>query len=209
MPHIQEFSRTLDQLLLEDSTLLNLLSQGDITEDVFKDHVKTDDPTFLAVNAFPADRKLLVDCLKTIMKAIGKVRDNQLSTYITGEFSKVTEQLLKDTSASEPHNIFAERALGMMDYHIRHSKQASVDFLGARISAITNKTIPWLHSLPEPELTAIVSFAVKMGAVFRKERQARRKDLKASLIQRQIERGQKRDGTLRRQFQNVIKEAIK
>ena len=133
----------------------------------------------------------------------------QLAPYITGEFSDVSQEVLDATRAADPHNIYAERTLGMLDAMYRHKKQATVEFLASIVIATTNSTLEWLDGKPASEQQKLVNYAVRRGGILAKENRTRRATLRKEKEHRQILLGQARDEKSRKQMQKVVVEMMK
>ena len=96
----------------------------------------------------------------------------------------------------------------MMDRYIGNCKQATVDFIEARVTATLNKTLPWLSGHSPREQQSIVDFAVKMGASLRKEYCTRRKAVSHEINKRNAYRGKKKDMAYRNDLQKTLRQCI-
>ena len=194
-------------MLVRDSITLDMLSNGTLLENAFGDAIDRDS-TLEAVIVHHVPKELLIPCLRVILESIANVRQRQLSPYITGAFSEVSEETLQNTTSAATSNIFAERALGMMDRFIRNNKQATTDFLEARVTATLNKTLPWLCEHVPSDQECIVDFAIKMGSVLRTEYCDRRKSCRDEINKRNICRGKQKDNATRSDREKVLRSCI-
>ena len=147
--------------------------------------------------------------LEAIIGSIKKVVDSQLVRYVSGELSNVTPELLRATKSSAPHNVFAERVLGMYNALYENRKQATTSVLEAKVKLATNKVLDWLDSHPRPDQQKLVLFAVKQGAVMRREEQKRKEWLLSEVSARLVQASQKRDMKERNALTKKIASALK
>ena len=136
VPHLKKFSINLDKLIKdpfsqesEEDRKVSLMSR---TTDIFGNELPTDDEILNLLRQEEADDALKT-CMGPLLKGFKKVCTNQLAPYISGEFSDVSQDVLDKTRAASPHNIFAERTLGMLDSLYRHRKQATVEYLASKV----------------------------------------------------------------------------
>ena len=113
--------------------------------------------------------------LNSSLSAIKTVVGNQLGRYIRGELSEVTEEQLYKTQASSPHNVWAERVLGMYNAVHDRTKTAKPTYVETKCQMSTNKFLAWLDEKEESEQEKMVKFAVTMSRVLRKKEKEREK----------------------------------
>ena len=177
-------------------------------EDVFGKPLDLADEFLVQLRATPMEGvfkdtlKIAVDCIKT-------VTDTQLKRYTTGELSHVTNQLLDATRASTPHNVWAERVLGMYDAHFHRCTQGSSVYIETKVQCATNHTLDWLDSHERDDQEAMIRFAVKMSRVLRQEEKLRKEWLVAEGQRRLIAREEKIDDQRRGVLQKKIAAAMK
>ena len=56
------------------------------------------------------------------------------------------------------HNMFAEKTLGLADYHFRNAHNVKIGFVDAKVKSKINKTLPWLCSKPQKEQEKLLNF---------------------------------------------------
>ena len=147
--------------------------------------------------------------LELCIGSIIKVTNTQLNRYITGELSEVTEEVLSKTKASTPHNVWAERALGMYDAIQHRNKQAKPTHIETKCQLSTNKTLDWLNSHPVDQQEKLILHAVKYSSVLRKTEREREEWLKTEAERRLVLKAQARDEKSRRQFSTKIAQVLK
>ena len=121
------------------------------------------------------DDSPLFTCLSALLKEIGIVGCRQTKRYITGDLSLVTEDMVTRTQHSQPHNLEAERLLGMVDAEFRRGHQQSISLIEARVVTSKNKTLDWLQAREDKE--SLVRFAMKEGRKVRADEIQQRKDV--------------------------------
>ena len=198
VPNLQTFARNIQQLS-DDPQLF--LTTG---TDVFGHPVRTHVPALQVAE----EADLMVRCLQLIARAILKVTENQLSRYTTGTLSEVTPDLLEATKSASPHNVWAERVLGMLNALWIRGKQATVSHVGTKVAMVTNDVMKWLDHHSNEEQEKIICLGVRKGAVLRGEEIAGRKDLHKEACKRLIQTSQKRDKAFRNRLEGEIKEVL-
>ena len=74
------------------------------------------------------------------------VASRQLKRYISGDLSEVTQEMLERTKSCTPHNVWAERVLGIFNALHDRLKQAKSTHLEVKCQLATNKTLEWLEN---------------------------------------------------------------
>ena len=199
---MKSFKKRILELIADPASILTCKT------DAFERTLPTYDAMLNYLREAESDSALM-ECLNAILPAFLKVCETQLAPYITGEFSDVSQEVLDATRAADPHNIYAERTLGMLDAMYRHKKQATVEFLASIVIATTNSTLEWLDGKPASEQQKLVNYAVRRGGILAKENRTRRAALRKEKEHRQILLGQARDEKSRKQMQKVVVEMMK
>ena len=143
-----------------------------------------------------------------LFPAISEVTDRQLQRYLVGDLANVSEETLEKCQAASPHNIWAERVLGMVDAYWRRGKQTTIEFLSNRVIENTNKTLDWLNHLKPSQQEQLINFAIPWGRKLNKTNKERRRLIQQRHLQKQMELGQKRDKQMRRSVQKEIRAAM-
>ena len=68
--------------------------------------------------------------------------------YIEGSLPTPMES---QTLSAPAHNMFAEKTLGLADYHFTNAHKVKIGFVDAKVNSKINKTLPWLCSKPHNE----------------------------------------------------------
>ena len=142
--------------------------------------------------------------LQLAISAIHTVTTRQLSRYISGELSLLTPELLEASKSASPHNVWAERVLGMWNAIHDRTTQASSAYIESKIQCATNDTLGWLdtHCLKEQE--KIVNFAVIMARKLREEEKRRKRWLIVEAERRLVNAAEKKDEKARKDQEKEI-----
>ena len=115
----------------------------------------------------------LQDCVMTdnlrqsivaLTKAHLEVYANQLGTYRAGGYlTTLTDDQKEMCSSAAPHNIWAERTLGMTTALWKRAPNASLEFLESKVKVRENKTLEWLDGKEAQEQQQIIKWASKQG----------------------------------------------
>ena len=108
------FKKRILELIADPASILTCKT------DVFESTLPTDDAMLNHLREAESDR-VLMECLNAFLKLC----ETQLAPYMTGEFSDVTQEVLDAMRAADPHNIYAERMLGMPCIGTRNRPQLS------------------------------------------------------------------------------------
>ena len=149
------------------------------------------------------------DALKLCVRAIRVVTERQLGEYINGDLSAATPDVLEATKSATPHNVWAERVLGMCSAIHDRTNQASSVYIETKIQCATNKTLEWLNSKDIEEQSKLVTFAVKMARILRQQEKDRKRWLRVEAERRLVEVAEKKDEKTRRAFEGQIATAAK
>ena len=68
--------------------------------------------------------------------------------YIEGNLSNIPTPM---ASLCPAHNMFAEKTLGLANYHFRNAYNVKIGFVDAKVKSKINETLPWLCSKPHNE----------------------------------------------------------
>ncbi|XP_059144605.1 uncharacterized protein LOC131931786 [Physella acuta] len=116
------------------------------------------------------------------------VLSRQLSRYLEGDLAAPTEAMLAAAASAPVHNIWAERALGVVDSLSRRAPNSEITFLDAKTKVKLNKSLDWLSSKPAAVQQQIIQFCIKRGAVCRKLGKDRRLEKERELQRRLMEK---------------------
>ncbi|RUS88174.1 hypothetical protein EGW08_004071 [Elysia chlorotica] len=147
--------------------------------------------------------------LKEILPAIAAVIEKQLSRYISGDLSEPSQELLEKTVSAAPHNIWAERVVGMTCHLWKRCPMATIGFLDAKIKAKTNKLMEWLGGKDEAEQEKLVAFGRKRAGLLRKKRRENEKGIDDEIEIRMNELTQMRSKKSRRKADKEVEAAYK
>ena len=103
-----------------------------------------------------------------------KFMDRQLARYLKGDLANVTQDILDRCRVASPHNIFAERVLGLPENYWRRGEQTAIAFLESRIMQKINKTLECLNHLRREQQEDLFNFVIPLGAKLRKHNKERR-----------------------------------
>ena len=82
--------------------------------------------------------------------------------------------------------MFAEKVLGLADYHLRRSQNAKTGFVDGKVTTRINRTLAWLSNKTKQEPDKIVQFSIpqanKMMTAWQKPEENISKQLNKSLI---------------------------
>ena len=99
------------------------------------------------------------------------------------------------------HNMFAEKTLGLADYHFRHAYNGFVD---AKVKSKINKTLPWLCSKPHNEQEEIIKFCIGQAQKMKLLIHTHELNIAKEQDKRLLESDQKKDSSHRRKLQKKI-----
>ncbi len=98
------------------------------------------------------------------------VLQRQFKSYIEGELSNPSEELLRETKSAPNHNMHAERILAVTDSVCRRAPNAKIDFFSSKVRFTLNRSMDWLQE--QPNSKAMVDFAIKEGRELTRKRKA-------------------------------------
>ena len=127
---IKIFSLKINEMVEHPGLLLGA------TTDVF-DKPLGDDSLLRQLQASPMEESFQL-ALEAALSSVKTVVEDQLGRYISGELSNVTEDDLFKTQASSPHNVWAERVLGMYNAVHDRTKQAKPTHIETKCQLATN-----------------------------------------------------------------------
>ena len=108
-----------EELLLEENSILFKLRKIDNTNAV-----------------------ILKKTIKSLATAFISKIELQLGPYLPGgSLERVHTSMLEDTVSAPPHNIYAERSLGMVDAMWRRAPKATLGFMEGKVKGAQNKTL--------------------------------------------------------------------
>ena len=173
------------------------------TKDCFGNSFKTGDLVIAALqNCLMTDNLRL--SIVALTKAHLEVYANQLGSYRAGgSLATLTSEEKEMCSSAAPHNIWAERTLGMTTALWKRAPNASLEFLESKVKVRENKTLEWLDSKVPEEQQRIIKWATKQGRRLKsmkiqvsksvdKEIGLRLKDLAATRERKQLGKEDKR-----------------
>ena len=95
------------------------------------------------------------EILFRLIAGIIEVIERQMYDYIEGNLSNIPTPMASQTLSAPAHNMFAEKTLGLADYHFRNAHNVKIGFVDAKVKS---KTLPWLCSKPHNEQEKILNF---------------------------------------------------
>ena len=107
-------------------------------------------------------------------------------------------------SAAPAHNMFAEKTLGLADYHFRNAHNVKIGFVDAKVKSKINKTLPWLCSKPHDEQEKIIKFYIGQAQKLKLLIHTHELNIAKEQDKRLLERDQKKDSSYRRKLQKKI-----
>ena len=104
------------------------------------------------------------EILFRLITGIIEVIERQMYDYIEGNLSNIPTPMASQTLSAPAHNMFAEKILGLADYHFSNAHNVKVGFVDAKVKSKMNKTLPWLCSKPHNEQERIIKFCIGQGS---------------------------------------------
>lgn len=89
--------------------------------------------------------------------------------YIDGPLSNPTNEMLKQSRSAPINNMDSEKILGMADFHIRRSHNATIGFIDGKTKFVYNNCGKWLGDLEPSEQRRSISFAIGQGAKMKRQ----------------------------------------
>ena len=172
--------------------------------DIFEQQLKPEEDGVLLSLQGPLDpihQGEFEDVMKSLLTGATEVLERQLKSYLTGDLSSPTEELIKQTKSAPAHNIFSERVLGHTDQQCRRAPNRTMGFIDGKVRACTNKTLEWLSQKSHQEQDSLISFAVGRAAKLRDIRRNRQALQEAAFQKR---RNQKFDSEYRKKIQKMV-----
>lgn len=171
--------------------------------DFFGRELATSDQTLKALRQKPADTSLFDKLMSACLLAVVKVLMRQYKRYFELD---ITDQLRDETKSARSHNIDSESIMGMFSAGQERAKNASVDFLTARMRARKNNVVTWLNNLYTEERENIMKWAVGRGRKRRKESRKKTSEVKAEILRRIASKQQKKDEKTRKSIEKKLKQ---
>ena len=100
------------------------------------------------------------------------------------------------------HNMFAEKTLGLADYHFRNAHNVKIGFVDAKVKPKINKMLPWLCSKPHNEQE---NFCIGQAQNMKLLLHTHELNVAKEQDKRLLERNQKKDSIYRRKLQKKIR----
>ena len=98
--------------------------------------------------------------LQKLLQGSVSVLERQLQSYLTGELSNPTPEMIEITKAAPLHNIFSDQVLAMTDHRYHRAPNATMGFIDSKVKAAKNKTLAWLKTKSNEEQDRLISFSV-------------------------------------------------
>ncbi|ESN98368.1 hypothetical protein HELRODRAFT_177251 [Helobdella robusta] len=171
--------------------------------DVFGHPLEEDDVHLSLMNKV-YNNDMLYKLLISLMQSVIEVMERQMGNYLTGELSNPAPQMIADTSSAPPHNIHAERTLGLSDFFIRKSPYATIGFVDAKVKAKMNHTMDWLDAKSEQEQNKIIKFAITRGAKVRHISKDTERQTDLAILERRRQLSQKTEDKDRKKTEHAV-----
>ena len=197
-----DFFKTAESMM--SSWPLNPLLMLTAEKDVFAQPLSLDPILESLREASHEGLKLALDA---IIPSLLAVIQKQLEPYLTGALSNPSPDLIDRTASSTPHNIWAERVVGMTCQLWKRCPMAKISFLDAKIKAKTNHTMDWLDSKDVLTQDKMVSYARKRARMLRKERKGIEKSIDEEIVGRMQDTAHARNETDRKKMEKQLKAA--
>jgi hypothetical protein len=139
------------------------LSILDLKEDLFGQTLCPADDEVLAKLQTRPDEAEMKDheiVLEKLLVGSVRVLERQLQSYLSGELSSSTADMLRITKSAPLHNIYSEQVLGMTDHQYHRAPNATMGFIDGKVRAAKNKTLAWLNTKSPEEQDRLISFSV-------------------------------------------------
>ena len=127
--------------------------------DFFGRQLSEKDKTWVALKASQrgsADQFSLM--MKACLDVVVSVLERQYKRYFEMD---VTTKLQEETASARLHNIDAEEVMGMFSAGKERAKNASIDYLRAKMRAKKNHVVEYLNSLYKDKRDRIINWAVR------------------------------------------------
>ena len=119
---------------------------------------------------FDKETDVILQCLQSNFNLINALEKNEILFRLITGIIEVIEQQMYDSNIPTPmasqtlsapaHNMFAEKTLGLADYHFRNAHNVKIGLVDAKVKSKINKTLPWLCSKPHNEQEKIIKFCI-------------------------------------------------
>ena len=165
-----------------------------------------DDPVLTTLRSSSGSSS--VDVLRVVLPPISEVMNRQLSRYLTGDLSNPTTVVMEKTVSAAPHNIWAERVIGMTCHLWKRCPMATAGFLEAKIKAKTNRTMDWLDEQDDVTQERLVVFARRRAGVLRRIRRENELNVDQEIEDRMKELAQARSTKARTKMDRDVRQAF-
>ena len=157
--------------------------------DFFGRDLSSEDETLASLQKEPENLETFRDMLTVCLNAVIAVLERQYKKYFEKD---ITAQLQKETESARMHNIDAEEIMGMYSSGKERSKNATIDFLAARMKAKKNKVVEYLDSLYEDKRNHLIDWAITNGRLQRKRQKQKQSAVHQELSRRAAAKRQKK-----------------
>ena len=136
------------------------------------------------------DRPLLAKMMRGVIDATLDVLERQYKKYIDAQ--DIPMLLREEVESARTHNMDAEEIMGMFSAAKQRAPNATIDFLSCRMRATKNRTLQYLDSQPEEELTKLIQRAIPLGRRQTNQKKSDEKGVTTEILQRLAEKRQER-----------------
>ena len=158
--------------------------------------------------------ELFNDIVIAVCRSIKDKVSAQLTSYRTGDLAQTDQlkdqALLEKTRSAPAHNMYAERALGMVDSHKRRAPNATIGFIDAKVRSKLNKTMSCLTAMSVEEQDSRVKFAVAEGSKLRHGHKVKKEKLHQDILIRSKVKTQENENSemnrMDREFKRVFED---
>ncbi|KAK6174994.1 hypothetical protein SNE40_013537 [Patella caerulea] len=183
-------------------TAVNPMHVLNRTTDFFGGVLFENDETIKSLRAEPLDTTAFLRMVSACLLATVSVLERQYQRYFELD---ITEQLRKETVSARSHNIDAEEVMGMFSAGKERAKNATTDFLVARMRGKKNKVVHWLDGMYPENKEKAVTWAI--GHARNKRKLARKKisDVRQEMSKRAANKRQKKNEKQRKAIEKKLK----
>ena len=194
------FKKVLESLHAYKSTPESVLTS---MNDAFAKTLDLSDDVLVSLRKDTENKVELYKIVAAICEGFITVLQRQLKSYLEGELSNPSEELLRETKSAPNHNMHAERVLAVADSVCRRAPNAKIDFVSSKVRFTLNRSMDWLQE--QPNSKAMVDFAIKEGRELTRKRKVNDIIVEDTKIKRIMEKYQHKESRARNMIQKKVK----
>jgi hypothetical protein len=191
------------QMVLADmkNTLQNPVSILSRSTDFLGNQLRDDDLFRIISTECPQGGDTL-SMIKACLEAVIGVLERQYNKYFNID---VNEQLEEETKSARCHNMDSEEMMGMFSSIQKHSPNASLCYMSAKIRAKKNKTCDYLDDMDAVKQESVVLWALSEGRVNKQRNRMNHIAMRQEISRREHIKRQKKDQKERKKIEELVR----